>query len=296
MEEVKYENFKLAKTEYGTIEGYVWHIENPKKVACIIHGIGEYAGRYDRVAGILNKKGIAAVSMDLRGHGLTEGPRGHCAPREKVLDDISVLIDYAKTRYPDIPIVLYGHSMGGNLILDYRCRGKYCDIPEAYLITSPWITLTRSIPKAFHGFIKVMSKIMPSLGIHSDVDEELLGNPEYVKPYNDNPLVFNKISLKCALEGFDTGYALRDGTLEDKGLTKDIPTLLMIGSRDTVCDPQGTRDLFDRLKKDGDRVRLIEWPELYHEIHNGGDNSTGEEVIEVIASFIKDPSLVDRED
>ncbi|MDO4869971.1 MAG: alpha/beta hydrolase [Bacillota bacterium] len=289
-----YENFKLAKTEYGTIEGYVWHVEHPNKVVCIVHGIGEYAGRYDRVAEKLTKKGYAVVSMDLRGHGRSEGPRGHCAPRDKVLGDVSILMDYARTRYPGIPVILYGHSMGGNIALDYRSRGEYCDIPEGYLITSPWITLTRAIPKPLHGLIKVASRIAPSLGIHSDVDEELLGNPEYVKPYNDNPLVFNKISLKCALDGFDTGLALKEGTLEDKGLTKDIPTLIMIGGRDKVCDPDGSREFYARIKKAGARARLIEWPELYHEIHNGGDDSTGDEVIDMIASFVKDPAMVDQ--
>ena len=132
-----YENFKLAKTEYGTIEGYLWHVDDPVKVVCIIHGIGEYAGRYDRIAERLMKDKIAVVSMDLRGHGLTAGPRGHCAPRDKVLGDVTVLLDFAKTKYPGKDIILYGHSMGGNITFDYRARGELCDLPAAYLITSP---------------------------------------------------------------------------------------------------------------------------------------------------------------
>ena len=188
-----YENFKLSKTEYGTIEAYLWHVEDPKKVVCIIHGIGEYAGRYDRVAQRLMQDDIAVVSMDLRGHGLTDGPRGHCAPRAKVLDDITMLLEYVKDKYPRKDIVMYGHSMGGNITLDYRSRGALNDLPKAYLITSPWITLVRSIPAPVYRLVKVMAKIAPSFGIHSNVDEELLGNPEQVKPYNDNPLVFKTL-------------------------------------------------------------------------------------------------------
>lgn len=285
-----YENFKLAKTEYGTIEAYLWHVDNPDKVVCIIHGIGEYAGRYDRIAQRLNEKGIAVVSMDLRGHGLTDGPRGHCAPRAKVFDDITTLLKYAKDKYPGKDIIMYGHSMGGNITLDYRYRGEMCDLPAAYLITSPWITLVKAIPKPVYRVVKLMAKIAPSLGIHSNVDEELLGNPDYVKPYNDNPLVFNKISLACAADGFDIGIALKDGTLPTKGLTEQTPTLLMIGSEDKVCDPQGSRDFFARTKKAGENVGLIEWKDLLHEIHNGGKDSTGDEVIDRIIQFVVNPS------
>ena len=286
-----YENFKLAKTEYGTIEAYLWHVEDPKKVACIIHGIGEYAGRYDRVAQQLNEAGIAVVSMDLRGHGLTDGPRGHCAPREKVLGDITMLLEYAMDKYPGKEIVLYGHSMGGNIALDYRSRGERCDVPEAYLITSPWITLTRKISTPLYRIIQIMAKIAPTLGIHSDVDEATLGNPDMVKPYNDNPLVFNKISMACSLDGYETGLALRDGTLFDRGLTWDIPTLIMIGSEDKVCDPQGSRDLYARMLKAGEKVGLLEWDGYLHELHNGVGEKTGDEVIEEIAKYILDPQL-----
>ena len=287
---IMYENFKLAKTEYGTIEAYLWHVDNPDKVVCIIHGIGEYAGRYDRIADRMREKNIAVISMDLRGHGLTEGPRGHCAPRAKVFDDITVLLKYAKDKYPGKDIVMYGHSMGGNITLDYRYRGELCDLPSAYLITSPWITLVQSIPKPVYRLVKLMAKVAPSVGIHSNVDEELLGNPDYVKPYNDNPLVFNKISLACAVDGFDIGFALRDGTLDEKDAAKATPTLIMIGSEDKVCDPQGSRDLFARMQKADENVGLIEWHDLYHEIHNGGKESTGDEVIDRIVQYVIDPS------
>ncbi len=286
-----YENFKLSKTEYGTIEAYLWHVEDPKKVVCIIHGIGEYAGRYDRVAQRLMQDDIAVVSMDLRGHGLTDGPRGHCAPRAKVLDDITMLLEYVKDKYPRKDIVMYGHSMGGNITLDYRSRGALNDLPKAYLITSPWITLVRSIPAPVYRLVKVMAKIAPSFGIHSNVDEELLGNPEQVKPYNDNPLVFNKISMACAVDGFDIGNALLQGSLADKGTAHDIPTLLMIGTEDKVCDPEGSRGIYVRMKDAGENVGLIEWEGYLHEIHNGVGEKNGDEVIDRIAAYVLDPRV-----
>ena len=45
-----YENFILQQFENGKLEGYSWNVDDPEKVICIVHGIGEYGGRFDRVA------------------------------------------------------------------------------------------------------------------------------------------------------------------------------------------------------------------------------------------------------
>jgi len=251
-----------------------------------VHGIGEYGGRYDRVAEAFRKKGIASLSVDLRGHGKSQGPKGHCAPRKDVLDDISDLLLYARKRYPEKDIILYGHSMGGNLVLDYRSRGAFNDMPAKYLISAPWVRLVRPIKGPLYSIVKLMTKIAPSAGISSAVDEDLLGNPESVRPYNDNPMVHNRISFLCALEGFETGKALEDGTLEDNGAAASIPTMIMHGTDDGICSIKGTRKVFNNLKRKGNRVEMIEWPGFLHEIHNGNKVSRGDEVIDSMIQFI----------
>ena len=70
-----YDNKVLKSTNTKTV-AYTWDVENPSKVMCIIHGIGEYIGRYDRMAKVLNDAGIAVIGVDLPGHGLSEGKRG----------------------------------------------------------------------------------------------------------------------------------------------------------------------------------------------------------------------------
>ena len=62
---------------------------DPEKVICIVHGIGEYGGRFDRVAEAFREKNMAVLAFDLRGHGKSLGKRGHCAPRKDVLSDVS---------------------------------------------------------------------------------------------------------------------------------------------------------------------------------------------------------------
>ena len=280
-----YQNFELEGRNFR-ITGYHYPCENPEKVVVLIHGIGEHAGRFARMADYFGKEGIAVVSMDLRGHGQTEGKRGHCAPREEVLKDVDALIEYAQKLYPDAPVVMYGHSMGGNITLDYRARGEHNDVPCGYIISAPWIRLVRPVTGVLFQTVKLLSKLMPQMTISQAFPEEQLGNVEYVRPYKDDPKVHPKVSMLCAYEGFTIGTALEKGENEDNGRAKNISCLLMHGTGDKICDIEGSR-CFARFQ-DPEYFTMIEWPGYYHEIHNGGpDGQTGEEVILKAIEFIK---------
>jgi len=282
-----YTNFVLRELKNGIIQGYSWHIDEPEKVICIVHGIGEYGGRFDRVAEFFRSAGFAVVALDLRGHGNSIEKKGHCAPRKDVLEDVTALLEYARKNYPGKEIILYGHSMGGNIVLDYRSRGYENDLPSGYIISAPWIRLVRPIPNALYVLVKSMAKITPKFTISSSVSEKTLGHPETVRPYNDNPMVHNRISALCAVNGFEVGLMLEDGSLEDNGNAGNIPTLLMHGDADKICAVEGSRTIAERLKKQGDNLEYIEWPGLFHEIHNGNDVSKGEEVIKKMIEWIK---------
>lgn len=282
-----YEKFELRRMKEGIIRGYSWHLEDPNKVVCIVHGIGEYGGRFNRMAEAFRKEKLAVLALDLRGHGDSIEKKGHCAPRTEVLEDISALILYAQEKYPGKEIVLYGHSMGGNITLDYRARGGFNDTPCGYIISAPWIRLVRSIPKPLYVLVKSMAKVAPEMTISSSVDEAILGNPLSVKPYNDNPMVHNRISVQCAVDGFEIGLGLEDGTHEDNGKAANIPTILMHGDADKICDVNGSRNIAKRLTEKGDAFEYIEWSGLYHEIHNGNKESTGDEVIAKMIEWIK---------
>lgn len=274
-----YDKFVLRNLEEGIIRGYSWHLEDPDKVICIVHGIGEYGGRFDRVAEAFRKKNMAVCALDLRGHGESLGKRGDCAPRNSVLDDVSELLRYAEKTYPGKPLILYGHSMGGNIVLDYRARGEMNDHPAGYIISAPWVRLVRPVPSVLYKAVKLLSRIAPSFTIGSDINEANLGNPEKVKPFKDNPMVHNRISALCAVDGFDKGIGFEDGTAEDNRRAANIPTLLMHGSEDRICDVNGSRRIAERLQAQGDDLTYIEWEGLFHEIHNGNETSTGDEVI-----------------
>ena len=277
-----YLNFQLFESEIK-LEGYEWKTNNVKAVVCLVHGIGEHAGRYDRVGELFNESGIAMVGMDLRGHGLSMGKRGHTAPRWDILQDIDRLLEYSIEEYPEVPVFLYGHSMGGNIVLDYRRRGNHRAMPQGYLVTSPWIILQRKIPKYLYVMTELFSKIKPDFQMNSDIKTETLGNREVINKLGNQHLIHGKISVQTALDGIQTAEALMNNSLKINGPQPLKPLLLMHGDADKICAPEGSRKIAQIEK---DLCRYIEWEGLYHEIHNGGQTADGTEVIQTMIDWI----------
>jgi len=110
-------NFSLTSKDNLKLYAVKWLVDEPKFNICLIHGLGEHSNRYSHVAEFYNSKGANVYALDLRGHGQSEGKRG-CGPNlDSFLDDIALLITEMKSGSPDLPWIMYAHSMGGNLTL-----------------------------------------------------------------------------------------------------------------------------------------------------------------------------------
>lgn len=275
-----YDNFRIPSDI--SIAGYRWDCENPTKVVCMVHGIGEHQGRYDEMARTFGAAGVAMVGMDHRGHGISGGTRGHTAPRESVLRDVDSLIKSAMSFYPGVPIVLYGHSMGGNIVLDYRLRGEMSGVPAAYIVTAPWVRLYRSVPRPALKALSEFAKRKPEFQISTRISPKFLGNPEKVGNYYKDPLVHSVITAQCASECFTIGNLLAENRLTGNNAGRGKPFLLMHGSDDKICSPEGSR----MIAAYEENCRYIEWPGYYHEVHNGGPHATGELAVRKALEFI----------
>lgn len=279
-----YDKFTLEDKEV-ILCGYDWTLTNPDYVICLVHGIGEYAGRYDRIGELFKSANIAMTGIDLRGHGHSSGKRGHVAPRDQILSDISDLIEYTIKKYEGKPLILYGHSLGGNIVLDYRRRGKLRSIPTACLVTSPWIVLVNKIPAYLNVFVQVMNKIKPSFTINTKMtseDRENQTNPNEKGP-NQN-LLHGEISVQTARESYLIGEKLMVGTLDKTGEEPLSRMLLMHGDSDKSCSPIGSRKVAELEKE---LCEYIEWKGYSHELHNGNDTNDGIEIISFMIDWIR---------
>lgn len=278
--------FDLGMNDIG-IRGHLWDVEEPSATACLIHGVAGHAGRFERMAEIMNKAGIAVEAIDLPGHGLSEGVPGDCAPRDLLLACVSKLILWTSFRYPGIPLTLYGHSMGGGIVLEYRERGDLNDIPDKYIASAPWLLLVHKVPMSLYLTVRAAAAVSPKHVFTAEIEPERLGNIRFTGDYLNDPLAHPCLTARAALAGYETGLAILRGTLASNGRAYGRPLLLMHGTEDIMCDIEGSR-VYAKLHAGEPGFNYIEWPGYMHEIHNGGREATGEEAIEKMCDFIKE--------
>ncbi|MBU1170842.1 MAG: alpha/beta hydrolase [Proteobacteria bacterium] len=125
------ETFTFKASDHSNIFCRNWLPEpekSPKAVIQITHGMAEHSERYAWFAEKLTQQGFAVYANDHRGHGNTaerDEDLGFFAKGngwDRVVDDMKELSDLIRVRHPDLPLFLFGHSMGSFLSRDYIAR------------------------------------------------------------------------------------------------------------------------------------------------------------------------------
>jgi alpha-beta hydrolase superfamily lysophospholipase len=237
-----------------------WEPESgPKAVINLVHGLGEHSGRYVHLAETLGEGGYAVIASDLRGHGRTEGKRGHAPSFEAFMKDMDVLLEESTKRFPDLPRFLYGHSLGGVLVINYVLRRK--PALTGVVITSPGLhtSIAQQKPKVL--LAKILGALLPEMSMKSGLPAELISrDPEVVTRYVNDPLVHDVATLamaKYTLEAIPWAFK--------HAADWYLPVLIMHGEADQIAFVSGSRE-FARLIPDDCTLKI--WPGLAHETHN----------------------------
>ncbi len=248
---------------------------DPWAVVCLVHGLGEHSGRYAHLARRLTGDGFALLSFDLRGFGRSQGRRGHTPGYDSLMDDVGRLLGEAEGRFPGRRRFLYGHSMGGNLVINYALRRRP---PLAGVIASgPWFRLAFDPPASKLKVGRVMNSLWPTFTQASGLDSAALSrDPEVVKAYNSDPLVHRLISARLFTCVFEAGIWALDHAAEF-----GLPLLIMHGGADRITSPEASR-LFAGRVTGPCQFKL--WDGFYHEIHNEPEK---EEVFNYLVSWLK---------
>ncbi len=256
--------FELKTPDNLSLSGRIWRPEDKTDgVVCLVHGLGEHSGRYGQLAAFLAKKtNFATLAFDLRGHGTSQGKLGHTPTYEALLIDIDHLITEAKTRFKNLPCFLYGHSLGGNLVLNYalRCKPQLNGI----IASSPWISLAYEPSKIKVTLAKTMNRLFPFITFSNGLNTHNLSqDPKVVYAYKKDPLVHNRISSRLFLTTYQSGLEL----LENAGKLS-IPLLLMHGSSDKITSHKACKEFASHLTCEH-TLKIFEG--FYHELHNEPD-------------------------
>ncbi|MCX7172580.1 MAG: lysophospholipase [Proteobacteria bacterium] len=242
-----------------------WPAAEPRAMVVLTHGFGEHCGRYDGLAQALNAAGFSLFAYDLRGHGLSGGARGFVSSYEDLLDDLERVIAAARREHPGValPLFLYGHSMGGNIVLNYALR-RPAGI-RGVLVSGPWLRLADQPPAWKLALGRLTAMLLPKMALPAAVDPGVLSHDEQqVRAYASDPLVHGTMTARLFAEVATAGeWALAHAA------TLSLPVLLMHGGGDRLTDPRATEE-FHGVAGGGDKsVKL--YPGQFHEILNETD-------------------------
>ena len=264
--------FKIDGTKIFAQE---WYDDNPKAVVGLIHGLGEHSGRYKHVGRKLSENGFALMSFDLYGHGKSEGKRGHTLSYDLLYSSINEMLKKCREKYPGKPMFLYGHSLGGNILLNYLLENK-TEVSGA-IVASPWLKLAFEPPKLRLLLAKLVQKIYPTY-TESTVygPKDICRHPDFEKDYLADPLVHDKITARSFFLFSESGINALASTKKFK-----LPLLLMHGTDDKVTSHKASREF---AGNSNGHLKYKEWENLYHELHNEPE---WEEVIQEVINWLE---------
>jgi acylglycerol lipase len=245
--------------------GVVAHIWRPqpspyRAVVVLQHGYAEYAERYitshHNIINHLVAAGYAVYAMDLWGHGRSPGTRGVVHLKKAVQDHLE-LRKLASKQNPDLPIILFGHSLGG-LVTAGSTVADHTSI-KGVILTGP--AFPEPLPYLARLALGAAAAAMPKTSIPRKANVEgLTRNAGEIQKYWDDPL-FHKdpISFLLAATALDAVQDVRAG---EGNWT--VPTLVLHGNVDAYCDWKASEKFVKSIASDDKEFGVYE--EGRHEI------------------------------
>ena len=249
--------------------------KNCKASIILIHGLGEHSSRYDQMAKFYCDHQIQVLAFDVYGHGRSDGQRGHIPELNTFLDDIVDFREQVKDDLNGKPVFLYGHSMGGMIVLTYVLK-KYPAF-DGIITTSPLIDTAKPMDGFTKSLVRILNSIAPRMTINNRIDRSFLSrDARIVDAYNEDPLVFGKLSMRLGAFMVDSQQFIREHAAEFAQ-----PLLMMVGSDEKIVSKADIDVFMQSLPQQTYKV----WDGCFHELHNEPEK---EKVFEYTLAWMKD--------
>lgn len=255
-----------------------WQPPTPPRAALlIVHGYADHQGRYDHVAAHFVTHGYAVHTYDQRGHGHSSGRRTYVRSFDQYLDDLGLMLEAVQRQHSEVPVFLFGHSMGGAVVTLYALERA----PEVagLILTSPAITLPDNVAPLLQKLSWLVGTLLPWLPtIKLDINH-LSRDPEVVAQAAKDPLYYRgRMPARTGAELLRTARRI-EAHME----TLTLPFFVCHGTADQLTDPNGSIALYNQAASQDKTLTL--YPGFYHETFNEPE---GQQVLNQITAWLEE--------
>lgn len=239
-----------------------WLPDAPRGLLLIVHGLFEHSGRHLNVARYMTRAGWGCYGFDLRGHGLSSGPRVHVNRFDDFIEDLQTVRAMIVELHPGLAVFPVGHSHGGLVVLLDALRGA----PSApgIVISSPLLQFHAATrPSAVLVLLaRVLSVLWPSMLFPVRIDPAGLSHDkQVVEAYAADPLVGRTASARWLI-----GALAAMDEVQARAAQLRVPALVMAAGDDRIVDGTATYRWCEAAPPG--LVDYVRWNGLRHEIFN----------------------------
>jgi alpha-beta hydrolase superfamily lysophospholipase len=247
---------------------------SPKANLVICHGVNSHGGQYIRAGEEFARRGFAVTALDLRGRGRSDGERFYIDTIDDYVSDLSKAIELGRSKHPELPVYLLGHSAGGVTSVTYaldhqdRIAGLICE-SFAFRVFAPNFAL-----KLLEG----ASHIAPHAHVLKLKMEDFSRDPAWVEQLNADPLTKDEVQPVQTVASF-----ARAGERFEREFGRiTLPVLILHGTADHATRPDGSEQFYREAGSKDKTLKLYEGH--YHDLLN---DLGKEQVLEDIETWIQ---------
>jgi len=234
-------------------------------IVVLVHGLGEHSDRYPHLREALLEAGYMLAACDLRGHGRSGGRRGHIDSFDEYRTDLALALQHFQSLRPELPLFLYGHSLGSVIALDFILAGG--DGLTGSILSGAALDASQVAPAWQVAILKGLSRIWSTFSLKVALPGALLSrDPDVCNAYDSDPMVHWTRSARLATEGLAAVERVRSHA-EDL----HTPALFIHGEQDPIVPVGAARAFFEAIPA-SDKTMYVYAGGL-HECHNDLDNA-----------------------
>ncbi len=237
-----------------------WVAERAKAVVILVHGLGEHSGRYENLLKGFAGKNISVFAIDHRGHGKSDGKKGHIDSFMDYVYDLKLFLEFIKEENKGLPVVVFGHSMGGVIAAKYAMT--YPDDISMLVLSSAGFAPAFKVPAWKTGIASFFSSRISSLTFPNGLNTADISHDEdAIAAYNNDPLVHNKVTARWIVEFIRAGQECMSNAVSIKK-----PLLVFHGKEDHISDCKASEQFFNSASSAVKKLFIFD--KLYHETMN----------------------------